>query len=109
MIVSLASLSALAGVLMTEAMGQATTAPKAGATKVAVCDIPQVIEGYQFTKDLGVKQQEQASALEAEDKKREKQIESSDAILKVLNPGSAEYETTFKELTRLTMDREVWR
>ena len=79
-----------------------------GTLKVAVCDVAQVFDGYLRGQELTSEFLERGQKLQAEDEQRLKSIDSLTSELEGLLEGSKEYESRFKQIQRLKIDRTVW-
>ncbi len=79
-----------------------------GAAKIGVCDVVQIFNSYDRTKDLNTKQTNKTDALKAEDDMRVKAIEAIRMELDGLKAGSSEYQRRRSDGERLTIERAAW-
>ncbi len=79
-----------------------------GAGKIGVCDVVQIFNSYDRTKDLNTKQTNKIAAMKAEDDMRVKAIEAIRMELEGLKVGSNEFEKRRSEGERLTIERAAW-
>ena len=79
-----------------------------GPTKVGVCDVSQVFEGYARGQELTGEFLKRGEKLQAEDEQRLKAIDNLTGELEGLLEGSGEYASRFNQVQRLKIDRAVW-
>lgn len=91
----------------TRSQAQGTLAG-AAASRVAVCNIANVLGDYQRAKDLSNELKEQRDVIEAENKKRIKKAEELQTQLEGYKNGSPKYDETLQAAQRHEIDRRVW-
>jgi Skp family chaperone for outer membrane proteins len=79
-----------------------------GATRIAVCDVAEIVDNYARVKDLNAEIQRRQQALKAEDEKRMEAARAVSMELQDLKPGSPQFEQRFQELERMRVDRKGW-
>jgi Skp family chaperone for outer membrane proteins len=84
------------------------TAGGGSATRVAVCNIANVLGDYQRAKDLSNDLKEQRDEIEAENKQRVKKAEELQTQLEGYKSGSPKYDETLQAIQRHEIDRRVW-
>ena len=105
---SLVGVLAVAGALLFgEAMAQSRVTP-AAPTRVAVCDVVQVFNNNQKSKDLQAMLDEKRQELEAEDQRRQQEIQNVAMELNAYKEGSEQYEQTLERVQRLRLERKNW-
>lgn len=77
-------------------------------TRIAVCDIKEILANFPKAKDLFADLQKRRTEIEMEDKKRRDALENIEGELAQLKRGGTEWERRFAEMQRLGIDREVW-
>lgn len=87
---------------------QGTLAPVAAPSRVAVCNIVEVLVEYQRAKDLTKELNDQGEAIEAENKQRLKKAEELQTQLDGLKAGSPKYDETLEAVQRHEVSRQVW-
>ena len=81
---------------------------RAAGGQIAVCNVVEVLNNCQKAKDLTAELNKERGRIESEVKKRTDAIDNLNKELKLLTPGSAEYEQRFAESQRLQINREAW-
>ena len=107
-ILAAAVLAAVLAVLMAQGLAQ-SPAPVAAPTRVAVCDVGAVFNGYLKRNDLNLQLEQRRKAANAEDKRRLEQINKVEKTLKQLKQGTPEYDKQAKKLQSLVIEARVWR
>lgn len=84
------------------------TAARSAPTKVAVCNIADVLGEYQRAKDLTNDLKQQRDAIQAENKKRIDKAEQLQTQLGGYKVGSEIYNKTLADVERQEISRQVW-
>jgi len=96
----------LAAVLAT---GWAQTAPKAAQpTRVAVCDVGAVFNGYDKRADLNAELERKRDKARADNDERTKKIENLEKLIKQLKEGTREHEQRVQEYRKLSIEQAVF-
>lgn len=83
------------------------TAPRA--TRVAVCDVGGVFDGYAKRDALNAQLDQKRKAAKATDDARTARIETLSKQLKQLKEGTREHEQRLDEFRKLSIEQAVWR
>ncbi|HUS48179.1 MAG TPA: OmpH family outer membrane protein [Phycisphaerae bacterium] len=98
----------VAGVsVLATALGQSRPAQPA-ATKVAVCDVVEILGNCQQSTDLNAELLNRRKAMEIENQKREKAAKDLEQELRGLDPESDQYEKRQVELEKMRADNDNW-
>ncbi|OPX25284.1 MAG: hypothetical protein B1H04_00165 [Planctomycetales bacterium 4484_123] len=101
-------LAAALAALMTQTFAQSPAAA-IPPTRVAVCDVGAVFNGYLKRNDLNLQLEQRRKQAKAEDKRRLDQITKIEKTLKQLKRGTPEYDQQAKKLQSLVIEARVWR
>lgn len=97
----------IAGALvLTNSFAQPAAAPKA--TRIAVCDIPELFKNYQRARDLSAQLAQQRQALTAEGKKRQDKIAELETERDSYKEGSQQYVTTNNKVKWEQIQAQAW-
>jgi Skp family chaperone for outer membrane proteins len=94
------------GVTFTQLQAQA--GPGARATRVGVCNIPEIFDKYNRAQQLTEELKERTNKLKAENDRRVDTIRIKQTELEGLMPESPEYNKRLQEIQELTIERQVW-
>ena len=103
----LLAIIALVGVAAFLTNSVAQQAAPAGC-KIAFCDLVEVFNNYQRAKDLTTQLNERRTAIKAESEKRKKAVDALSMELENYKKGSQQYEQTFNEVTRQSIDLDAY-
>ncbi|KPK82693.1 MAG: hypothetical protein AMJ81_09510 [Phycisphaerae bacterium SM23_33] len=78
-------------------------------TRVAVCDVGAVFNGYARGEDLNAQLDRNRALAQQEDQKRADAIKRIEDTLKQLKQGSKEYNARVEQRDRLAFERKAWR
>jgi Skp family chaperone for outer membrane proteins len=98
---------ALSAAVLSHSLAQPAAKP-ATPTKVAVCDVVKIFNNYQRAKDLTTEVSERRKVIQSENDARGKKIDDKQKEMKALKKNSKEYESRFKELQLIILEREAW-
>ncbi|MBS3820887.1 MAG: hypothetical protein GVY16_06390 [Planctomycetes bacterium] len=94
------------GVTFTQLQAQA--GPGVRATRVGVCNIPEIFDKYSRARQLTDELKERTNKLKAENDRRVDTIRIKQTELEGLMPESSEYNKRLQEIQELTIERQVW-
>ncbi len=103
----LLAIIALVGIaaFLTNSVAQQAT-PTRG--QIAFCDLVSLFNNYQRAKDLTTELNERRTAIKAESEKRTKAVETLKMELENYKKGSQQYEQTFNEVARQSIDLDAY-
>ena len=107
-LISITGAVALALVLG-QTLAQAPRRAAAVPTRVAVCDVGALFNGYARRDDLNAELEKKRGKANAEDKQRQQSIETFEKALEQLKPGTKAYQAQMDRLARLKVERSAWR
>ncbi|KKM91665.1 hypothetical protein LCGC14_1226230 [marine sediment metagenome] len=100
----------LAVLAIAAVMGRSSAqAPAPPVTRVGVCDVGAIFNGYAKRDDLNAQLEANRKRANAEDKRRAKGIEAVEKVMQELKKGSKQFKDRLKQLEKLTIERSVWR
>ena len=97
-----------AAALLSEGQTQPPAPPPARPTRVGVCDVVVVFNGYERAKHLAAEFDEKAKQIQDEGQRRDQAIKQMNEALDSLVPGSKEYEARLLEVWKTTGEATVW-
>ena len=96
------------GVVVTGGIGAPRAVAASDSPKVAVLNLSVVFDGYQLTKDLEVKFDEQRKLMALDAEKRRGELDLKRQALEGFKSGTADHKARRDELTQLEMQYQVW-
>ena len=97
-----------AAALLSQSVAQTPARAAARPTRVGVCDVVAVFNGYRRAKDLSAEFDKKTRQIQAEGQKRDNAITQLQERLDSLVPGSKEYDARLAELWQKSGDATVW-
>ena len=94
--------------LTTTATVAQSSASKVGPTSVAVCNIMEIFTKYTRATDLMKDLEKKQQAIQAENEKRGKAIETAQQELASYKKGMPAYNEVQEKIKRLAIERQVW-
>jgi Skp family chaperone for outer membrane proteins len=93
-------------VVIGSSMGQSAPAPVA--SKICVCDVLRVLNGYQRAEDAKKDLERRAREVQTQRDEKKRAVETLRGELNALKEGSKEHEQRFNEVQRLELDLMTW-